>query len=248
MRGTTFSLYHKVRIYKEYHSVHCVCPLVGIGTLPTPLLPASVPLHPEPGMGNLSCGWRVGGGGGGPNSDDLRKSLALCLLCGLRICDSWISKNICAHLCKFSTRVNDTDGKFAAGVKFSAVVNDTSGNLPLVSTGTNFARLCSLAGRYDNPIRFLTPIDCLKMPARVHRLSGIECRLCLELCSVLGVVILGIFGLRRREIITLRGQSYVSRLPKYWPPPLSARRVCPSPGGEGVDILEDARHRIALLQ
>ncbi len=31
---------------------------------------------------------------------------------------------------------------------------------------------------------------------------------------------------RRREII-VRGQSYFSRLPKYWPPiPLSARRVC----------------------
>ncbi len=57
----------------------------------------------------------------------------------LRICDSWISKNICAHLCKFATRVNDTDCKFAdgvkfaAGVKFSAGVNDTSGNWPLVS-------------------------------------------------------------------------------------------------------------------
>ncbi len=51
----------------------------------------------------------------------------------LRICNSRISKNICAHLCKFATRVNDPDGKFAAGVKFSAVVNDTSGNLPLVS-------------------------------------------------------------------------------------------------------------------
>ncbi len=33
----------------------------------------------------------------------------------------------------------------------------------------------------------------------------------------------------RREII-VRGQSYLSRLPKYWPPiPLSARRVCPPP-------------------
>ncbi len=31
----------------------------------------------------------------------------------------------------------------------------------------------------------------------------------------------------RREIITVRGQSYVLRLPKYWPPtPLTARRVC----------------------
>ncbi len=40
----------RIRIYKEFHSV---CPLVGIGTLPTPLLPASVPLTP-----------RTGGGGG----------------------------------------------------------------------------------------------------------------------------------------------------------------------------------------
>jgi hypothetical protein len=43
-RGCTSSLMyaggHKVCIYKEYHSV---CPLVGIGTLPTPLSPASVP-------------------------------------------------------------------------------------------------------------------------------------------------------------------------------------------------------------
>jgi hypothetical protein len=34
-----------VHIYKEYHSV---CPLVGIGTLPPPLSPASMPLPPEP--------------------------------------------------------------------------------------------------------------------------------------------------------------------------------------------------------
>ncbi len=47
---------HKVLTYKEYHSV---CPLVGIGTLPTPLSPASVPLPPEPkggGGGTLTCG------------------------------------------------------------------------------------------------------------------------------------------------------------------------------------------------
>ncbi len=33
--------------------------------------------------------------------------------------------------------------------------------------GTSFIRLCSLPGRYDNPIptQFLTPIDCLKTPA-----------------------------------------------------------------------------------
>jgi hypothetical protein len=44
-------LCHKVRIYKEYHSA---CPFVGIGTLPTPLSPARVPLPPEPGEGDHS--------------------------------------------------------------------------------------------------------------------------------------------------------------------------------------------------
>ncbi len=46
---------HKVLIYIENHSV---CPLVGIGTLPSPLSPASVPLPPEPkgGGGTLACG------------------------------------------------------------------------------------------------------------------------------------------------------------------------------------------------
>jgi hypothetical protein len=44
-----FILYylHKVRIFKEYHSV---CPLVGIATIPTPLSPASVP-SPQHGGG-----------------------------------------------------------------------------------------------------------------------------------------------------------------------------------------------------
>jgi hypothetical protein len=41
-------------IYKEYHSL---CPLVGIGTLPPPPSPASVPLPPDPkGEGTLACG------------------------------------------------------------------------------------------------------------------------------------------------------------------------------------------------
>ncbi len=51
-------------------------------------------------------------------------------------------------------------------------------------------------------------------------------------------------GFERREIITVRGQSYVSRIPKYWPPhpPLRPTSVYPrlccggrthSPGGEG---------------
>jgi len=64
---------HKVHIYTEYHSV---CPLVGIGTLPPPLSSLG------------TKGWGGGGhtrlrvrGWGSPNSDDWRKSLALCLLC-----------------------------------------------------------------------------------------------------------------------------------------------------------------------
>jgi hypothetical protein len=54
---------------------------VGIGTLPTPLSPASVSLPPETG-GTGHTSLRVGVGGS-PNSDDWRKSLALCLLCVL---------------------------------------------------------------------------------------------------------------------------------------------------------------------
>ncbi len=60
----------------------------------------------------------------------------------------------------------------------------------------------------------------------------------------------------RREIITVRGQSYVLRLSKYWPPPtpLSALRVCTLLRGgghtrrveRGVNILEDARHSSVL--
>jgi hypothetical protein len=64
-------------IYKEYRSV---CPLVGIGgigTLPTPLWPASVPLPPEPGGGDTRLRVR---GLGSLNSDDWRKNLVLCLL------------------------------------------------------------------------------------------------------------------------------------------------------------------------
>jgi hypothetical protein len=63
----------------KYHSV---CPLVVIGTLPPPLSPASVPLPPEPGGGGHT-GLRARGWGN-PNSHDWRKSLALCLLCGLK--------------------------------------------------------------------------------------------------------------------------------------------------------------------
>ncbi len=46
---------HKERKYKEYHSGY---PLIGIGTLPTPLSLARVPLPPEPREGG---GLGVGG-------------------------------------------------------------------------------------------------------------------------------------------------------------------------------------------
>jgi hypothetical protein len=77
-RGDLQSTY----IYKEYHSV---CPLVGIGTLPTPLSPASVSLPPR-------TGGRGGGGAHSPAGEGLRDSqyrrlekklntLPQCLLC-----------------------------------------------------------------------------------------------------------------------------------------------------------------------
>ncbi len=58
-----------------------VCPVVWIRTLPTPLPQASVS-SPQKTKGEgdvLACGW----GSGGPNSDNWRKSLELCLLCAL---------------------------------------------------------------------------------------------------------------------------------------------------------------------
>jgi hypothetical protein len=77
---------HKVHIYKEYHSV---CPLVGIGTFPPPLSPASVPLPPPPpppprnqrerGGGQITCMRMTLGES---QFRRLEKSLALCLLCG----------------------------------------------------------------------------------------------------------------------------------------------------------------------
>ncbi len=76
-----------------------------------------------------------------------------------------------------------------------------------------------------------------------------------------------LYGLNPQNTYICRVQSCVWRLPKYWPPTLlSTQRVCPpphqrrvvggythSPGNEGggvggVNILEDARHRIGLLQ
>ncbi len=62
--------------------MYSMSPIVGIGTLSPPLLEASVPLSPgtRGGEGGAHCmparGWVS------PNSDDWRKSLALCLLSG----------------------------------------------------------------------------------------------------------------------------------------------------------------------
>ncbi len=98
---------HKVRTYKEYHSV---CPLGGIGTLPVSQPLSRQRVCPSPqnrGGGHTRLrvrGWES------PNSDDSRKSLALCLLCGsvylllselVRLaaarCECWILKNSCAN-------------------------------------------------------------------------------------------------------------------------------------------------------
>jgi hypothetical protein len=70
----------KVHIYLEYHRV---CPLVGL-RLPTPspaneCVPPPTPLNQRGGHTRLPVrGW------GSPNSDYLRKGLALCLLCVLQ--------------------------------------------------------------------------------------------------------------------------------------------------------------------
>ncbi len=49
------SLYMR-KVLLSFLSVHSVCPLVGIGTLPIPLSPASVPLPPEPkGLHSPAC-------------------------------------------------------------------------------------------------------------------------------------------------------------------------------------------------
>ncbi len=76
--------YHIVHIYKEYHSL---CPLVGIGTLPSPISPASVPLPPEPPKG----GAHSPAGAGLWLSQFRRLVKSLCLLCG-----SYIERRIMA--------------------------------------------------------------------------------------------------------------------------------------------------------
>jgi hypothetical protein len=63
--------------YTVYLEIHSFCPIVRIGTS-QPLSRKRVCPPPGTKSGDtLSCGWRCGGG---PNKDDWRKSLALCLL------------------------------------------------------------------------------------------------------------------------------------------------------------------------
>jgi hypothetical protein len=86
---------HKVHIYLEYHSI---CPFVRIRT-PHPLSRKRVPAHPRNQRGwgyTLACMVY----GGGPNSDDWRKSLALGLLCGQTL---WYSRyTVYVHTLWFS--------------------------------------------------------------------------------------------------------------------------------------------------
>ncbi len=64
---------HKVRKYKEYHSV---CPLVGIGTLPTPLSSASVPLPQNRERGGGRAHFPAGEGFGESQFRRLEKKLS----------------------------------------------------------------------------------------------------------------------------------------------------------------------------
>ncbi len=70
-----YTVVHKVHIYLEYHSV---CSLVRTWT---PLSRKRVCPSPREGRGGIHS--PAGKGVGGPNSDDWRKSLALCVLCAV---------------------------------------------------------------------------------------------------------------------------------------------------------------------
>ncbi len=75
------TVHHKVLIY-TYIEHHSVCPLVGIGTPPTPLSQAMPSLPDQMDVEHTRPRLR---GWGSPNSDDWRKSLALCLLCAVHL-------------------------------------------------------------------------------------------------------------------------------------------------------------------
>jgi hypothetical protein len=63
-----------------------------------------------------------------------------------------------------------------APMPFLTVSNYTEPEFLNLIQRTNSAKLCSLAGRYDNPIptQFLASIDCLKIPA-LYSLQSVGC-------------------------------------------------------------------------
>jgi hypothetical protein len=137
--------------------------------------------------------------------------------------------------------------------------------------GMNSASLCSLAGRYDNPIPTrclgLAPIDFLKIPALavggVSAFAGVPAEDSLTAMVVVCLHHTWIFSASihvytvlcverlycKRPILRLASSKILT------PHPLTARRVCPPPAfgaggghtrwvewGWGVNILEDSRH------
>ncbi len=71
-------------VYVQIKSTTLYVPSSELG-LPTPLSPASVPLPPETGRGGGVRDWGSPNVSNDPNSDDGRKSLALCLLCAVHV-------------------------------------------------------------------------------------------------------------------------------------------------------------------
>ncbi len=104
--GPIYGEGHIVRIYKEYHSV---CPLVGIGTLPTPLSPASVPPPPQNRGGGTQS--PAGGGLGESQFRQLEKKLSTLHTLWRRVFENytyplgWECNCVCAYIVPSSKRV-----------------------------------------------------------------------------------------------------------------------------------------------
>ncbi len=89
-------------------------------------------------------------------------------------------------------------------------------------------------------------------PSSMSVLTDFLCTAVVSYAHFISLLITKLFCMKRcmrREIITVRGQSYVSRLPKYWPPtPLSARvyvrltGVRPKKQGTGSSFLTWSLH------
>jgi hypothetical protein len=68
-------------------------------------------------------------------------------------------------------------GKFCAGSPKPVFLNVYGAQESIPRNEFRQASLCSLAGRYDNPIptRYLAPIDCLRIPAlRVNPIEELK--------------------------------------------------------------------------